>query len=325
MTGTALPHQAAQPSEPDVLVVGSFVVGIVVRTDHLPRRGETLIGDSYHMGPGGKGTNAAIAAARSGANVSLVCRVGDDDYATMAEETLRREGIAVHSVRRTPGVSTAVGLVHLDREHENCIAVYPGANDSLSPRDVDQAVARLGTAPRVVVCQHEVPADTVSHTVRWANSVGAAVVLNPAPFRSIPSEILRQVDVLTPNEGEAHDLYAHAGLDTDDVARRLQRQSGKWVVITTGRSGCTVAGPEGYFEHMPAHRVKAVDTTGAGDTFTGALAAAMATGADIPTACAWALAAAALSTTGVGSVDAIPREDEIRALLEQGLKRPATN
>lgn len=318
-------HDNQQLSEPDVVVVGSFVVGIVVRTDHLPRQGETLIGDRYNIGPGGKGTNAAIAAARSGASVSLVCRVGDDDYATMAEETLRREGVAVNNLLRTPRLPTAVGLVHLDRQHENCIAVYPGANDSLSPEDVEGAVAHLGAVPRVIVCQHEVPADTVTHTVAWAHSVGAAVVLNPAPFRPISPEVLRQVDVLTPNEGEAHAIYRDSSLSTDDVARILQRQSGKWVVITTGGSGCTVAGPEGYFEHMPAYEVDAVDTTGAGDTFTGALAAAIATGADIPAACAWALAAAAMSTTGVGSVDAIPHQKAIRDLIGPSRERPVAH
>lgn len=315
-------QETCSTEKPDVVVVGSFVVGIVVRTQHLPRAGETLVGDRYDIGPGGKGANAAIAAARSGASVAFIGRVGDDDHAGMAERTFRREGVATDYLLRTRDVSTAVGLVHLDAHQENSIAVYPGANDALTAADVDAAKAGLGGDPKVIVCQHEIPADVVDHSVQWGRSIGATVVLNPAPFRPIPPQTLRGVEVLIPNEGEARELVralhgdAHVSADTAQVAMNLQAATGGWVIVSMGSSGCMTAGPGGYLQQMPTHRVEAVDTTGAGDTFTGAVATAIARGATVPQACEWALAAAALSTTGMGSVTAIPTRAEVQKLLD---------
>ncbi|MDQ2853224.1 MAG: ribokinase [Actinomycetota bacterium] len=316
-------QETSSTGQVDVVVVGSFVVGIVVRTAHLPQPGETLIGDRYDVGPGGKGANAAIAAVRSGATVAFVGRVGDDDHAGMAEGTFRREGVVTDFLQRTRDVPTGVGLVHLDTHQENSIAVYPGANDALTGADVDAARAGLSSNPRVIVCQHEVPQDVVAHSVQWGRSIGATVVLNPAPFRPVPLETLQGIEVLVPNEGEAHELLGalHGNLyvaaDPAQLAADLQAVTGRWVVITMGRSGCMTAGPDGYLQQMPTHRVDAIDTTGAGDTFTGALAAAIARGANVPQACEWALAAAALSTTGLGSVRAIPTSEKIQELIDQ--------
>ena len=222
----------------DIIVVGSFVVGMTVRLPRMPYPGETLVADLFDLGVGGKGTDLAVAAARQGKQVAIIARVGDDDFAAMAYDLYVQEGIDSSGVVRTPGEKTAIGLVYLQPNGENTIGFYRGANWRLTPADIEPHIARHQAA-RVLATQLEIPDDTVAAAVRHGRQQGLRVILNPAPARSLPAAILRDVDILTPNEGEARVL---AGLPVNDeataiveVARTLLAQGPRAVIVTWAR------------------------------------------------------------------------------------------
>ena len=229
----------------DLVVVGSFVVGMTVRLPRMPYPGETLVADLFDLGVGGKGTNLAVAAARQGKKVAIIARVGDDDFAAMAYDLYVQEGIDSSGVVRTPGEKTAIGLVYLQPNGENTIGFYRGANWRLTPADIEPHIARHQAA-RVLATQLEIPDDTVAAAVRLGRQQGLRVILNPAPARSLPPAILRDVDILTPNEGEARVL---AGLPVNDkataiveVARTLLAQGPRTVIVTLGGRGLSRGG-----------------------------------------------------------------------------------
>jgi len=301
----------------DIVVAGSFVVGMTVRLPRMPYPGETLVADLFDLGVGGKGTNLAVAAARQGRQVAIIARVGDDDFAAMAYDLYRREGIDSRGVVRTPGEKTAVGLVYLQPNGENTIGLYRGANWQLTPADIEPHIAPHHDA-RVLATQLEIPDEAVAAAVRMARKQGMRVILNPAPARALPAAILREVDILTPNEGEARVL---AGLRADDdatdiveIARALLAQGPRTVIVTRGAHGCLVVTSDGDPQAIPAHPVQPVDTVGAGDAFNGGLAAALAAGMKLPDAARWANITAALSTRAVGAVGGLPAHSEVADL-----------
>lgn len=302
----------------DVLVVGSFVVGMTVRLPRMPYPGESLVADLFDMSVGGKGTNLAVAAARLGKAVAIVARVGEDDFAEMAFQLYAREGIDAVGVMRTPGEKTAVGLVYLQANGENTIGFYRGANWQLSPADVLPHLQRCAEAC-VVAAQLEVPDATVAAALRAARQAGQRTILNPAPARPLSPDILAAADVLTPNEGEARVLAGLAA--TDDtvgmaaVAERLLGLGPRAVIVTLGANGCLLAEPGCAPLHLPAYPVNTVDTVGAGDAFNGALAAALAEGLPLPDAARLANVAAALSTTAIGTVEGLPTHEEVARRL----------
>ena len=305
-----------------IVVVGSSNTDMVVRVTTLPRPGETVIGGDFFTARGGKGANQAVAAARAGGSVALIACVGDDAFGDDTLAALAAEGIEVDHVRRIAGAHSGVALILVDERGENSIAVAPGANALLAPEHV-ASCAELLSSRDVLLTQLETPLESVLAAVRAASDAGARVILNPAPARALPDELLALVSVLTPNEAEAARLAGMPagekhGLEAAAMAL-LSRGVGA-VVITLGARGAYVATTD-HREAIPAYRVEARDTTGAGDVFNGALAVALADRMPLGEAVRFANAAAAISVTRDGAQPAAPRRAEILRLLDGGEAR----
>jgi len=299
-----------------IVVVGSSNTDMVVRVSNLPRPGETVIGGDFFTARGGKGANQAVAAARAGGSVALVACLGDDALGNETLAALAAEGIAVDDVRRIPGARSGVALILVDERGENSIAVAPGANALLTPDQVAPWAERL-SPDDVLLIQLETPIESVLAAVRAASEAAACVILNPAPARDLPDELLALVSVLTPNEAEAARIAAipvGTEHEIEDAATALLRRGVGAVVITLGAAGAYVATAERR-ETIPGHRVEARDTTGAGDVFNGALAVALADRMPLAEAVRFANAAAAISVTRDGAQPAAPRRAEILQLL----------
>lgn len=302
---------------PRIMVVGSSNTDMVVKTERLPAPGETVIGGEFVSVPGGKGANQAVAAARLGAEVVFVARVGSDLFGDASLRNFEREGLVTEYVVRDPERPSGVALIFVDESGENMIAVAPGSNGALSLRDVDRAADVLSECDALIV-QLEVPIETVTHAVWLAHERGVRVILNPAPACPLPKELFAMVDVLTPNESEARQLL---GLQTDQpaddpsVLRRFIDMGVKSVILTLGARGVLAITPN---EHrvIPAPRVQAVDTTAAGDAFTGALGVALSSGMDIWDASKFACRAAATSVTRLGAQCSMPTREEVEAFQE---------
>jgi ribokinase len=280
----------------DVYVVGSINLDLVVRAATLPGPGETVTGGTFERHGGGKSANQAVAAARQGAAVRMIGAVGSDDLGDEAVADLAGEGIDVSAIARV-AAATGVAVIVVDESGENQIAVASGANLELAPDAVEAALA--GAEPGgVVLIALEVPDAPVLAAVRAARAAGLQVVLNPAPARPLPDELLALGPVLTPNEPEAAALSGEA--DPEAAARALTARTGAPVVVTIGSKGALLADGDA-LERIPAPRVEAVDTTGAGDAFNGALATALAAGAGLTDAVRTAVAAAADSVTRPGA------------------------
>ncbi|MCW1245985.1 ribokinase [Pseudomonas sp. SAICEU22] len=298
----------------NVVVIGSLNMDLVTRAPRLPRGGETLIGESFSTIPGGKGANQAVAAARLGAQVSMVGCVGSDAYGQQLRGALLAEGIDCQAVSVVDG-SSGVALIVVDDNSQNAIVIVAGANGELTPTVLERFDAVLQSAD-VIICQLEVPDATVGHALKRGRELGKTVILNPAPAsRALPAEWYAYVDYLIPNESEAMVLSGLAvdSLETAEAAatQLITAGAGK-VIVTLGAQGLMFANGSS-FEHFPAPRVKAVDTTAAGDTFVGGFAAALASGKDEVEAIRFGQVAAALSVTRAGAQPSIPTLLEVQA------------
>ncbi|HVN11903.1 MAG TPA: ribokinase [Kineosporiaceae bacterium] len=293
---------------PRVVVVGSVNADLVIRLPRLPRPGETAGGGVFSVGHGGKGGNQAVAAARLGSQVWLIAALGDDDYGRSARADLEREGV---DTRFVAGVEepTGVAVVLVDHAAENLIAAAPGANEALTPDAVAAAVTALPPGPAVVLASLEIPLPAVEAASRLARARGWPFVLNPAPARPLPPDLLARTAVLTPNEGEL-DVIA------PDGARRLIAAGAGAVVVTRGAAGAVVHDSSGE-TRVPAPAVDAVDTTGAGDGLSGALAWALGSGLPLRDAVGAAVTAASLSTLAPGARAGYPTHDELEAALRR--------
>jgi ribokinase len=296
-----------------VTVVGSLNEDVLVAVSRLPGRGETVIGRSASRAPGGKGANQAASAGLLGPGVHMVGRVGDDPAGDRQLAALAGSRVNVSRVLRTRGVPTGSATIPVEEgTGENLIVVVPGANGELTPEDVEVDSVRRAD---VVLLQLEVPLETVQAAARAATGT---VVLNPAPPQPLPEELLERVAVLVPNE---HELVQLAGADPAErtpveLAALARSAAGGAVVVTLGARGALVVPADGGPALLQAPPpVTPVDTTGAGDCFCGALAQALAAGSPLPEAVGYAVAAAALSTTGPGARGALPGDDEVRAVL----------
>jgi ribokinase len=310
---------------PHVVVVGSVNMDLVVRVPHLPGPGQTLAADGLETIPGGKGANQAVAAARLGARVTMIGRVGDDAFGPRLRAGLEGEGVAVDHLLTTAGCSSGIALIGVETSGENAIIIVAGANGRLSPLDVQERESVIASAD-VLLVQLEVPSETVAAAVAVARRHGVRVILDPAPAPRGPlPEGLRAVDVLTPNQTEAQGL---TGIGADDVsgARRaaaLLLQSGaRSVVVKLGALGALVSEGEGPGVCVPTPRVEAVDTTAAGDAFTAALAVGLAEGLPLPVAARLGCAAGTLAVTRFGAQPAMPTRAEVEAFLPR-LDTPA--
>lgn len=300
----------------DVLVVGSLNMDLRIRTPRLPAPGETLTGSGFDTDGGGKGANQAVAAARQGARVAMLGAVGQDAHGAALLAALQADGIDTHAVERIAGTPSGTAAILLMPDGENSIVVIPGANHALTPERVRAQADRLRQA-RVVVAQLECPLDAVAEALAIAREAGAVTVLNAAPVQPLGDALLGQLDWLVVNEIEAAAL---AGMpvpgpaEARAVAEQLRRRGPRQVLVTLGAEGLVLAGPEGTLA-LPAPRVQAVDTTGAGDTVVGALAAALAAGRPLREALTRAQAAAALAVTRLGTQSAMPTAAEVDHLV----------
>lgn len=304
--------------KPRIVVVGSSNTDMIIRLDRIPRPGETMLGGEFGTAAGGKGANQAVAAARAGGEVTFIARVGQDVFGEQAIDGFKEAGIHVEHVARDASAPSGVALIFVAKNGENSIAVASGANARLSTADVMKAGDAFVDA-RVVLMQLETPMETVQAAAEMAAEEEARVILNPAPARALPNELLRQVAVLTPNETEAELL---TGIKIrDEIAakvacERLIDRGVRAVILTMGARGAFVADGDTRLQ-VPGFRVQPVDTVAAGDVFNGALAVALGEGKPMLTAVKFAGAAAAISVTRAGAQPSAPKREEIDALLAQ--------
>lgn len=301
---------------PVLAVVGSLNIDLVVRAERRPQRGETLLGQSLHIFNGGKGYNQAVAAARSGADVRMIGRVGLDEFGQRLMQSLDHEGIRSEHLTQDAEQTTGSALIVVDPEGDNSIIVVPGANGQVTPEDVDRAADAIRAAD-VLLMQLEVPLETVERAAALAYAASVPVLLNPAPARALPDGLLSQVAVLMPNESEAHLLTGVSVADdagAEAAARALLARGVGAVVMTLGARGALLARGEQLLR-VPGYPVKVVDTTGAGDAFCGALAVQLALGRDLADALRYANAAGALATTVAGAEPAMPERAVIEELM----------
>lgn len=297
-----------------VVVIGSLNMDLVTRAPRLPRGGETLIGQSFATVSGGKGANQAVAAARLGAQVSMVGCVGNDAYGAQLRSALMAEQIDCQAVSTVEG-SSGVALIVVDDNSQNAIVIVAGANGELTPALIGcfDSVLQAGD---VIICQLEVPDATVGHALKRGRELGKTVILNPAPASGpLPAHWYANIDYLIPNESEASAL---SGLPVDSretaeaAATRLVELGAGKVIITLGAQGAVLADGQ-RFEHFAAPIVQAVDTTAAGDTFVGGFAAALASGKSEAEAIRFGQVAAAMSVTRAGAQPSIPTLSEVQA------------
>jgi ribokinase len=314
--GSEPPHQGPRRR---VVVVGSSNQDIVLTVPRLPSPGQTVIGDSITLLPGGKGANQAVAAARAGAHVVFVSAVGNDDGGRQAIDSLRDEGIDSSTVTVYDDQPTGTAVVLVSGDGENEIAIVQGANAALSGADVREALRRLDIGPGdVCLISFEIEDEAVTEAAACAAERGAQLLVNPAPARALNDHILAARPLLLPNSSEAEALSGRTG---DEAAHRLHQMTSAPVIVTRGSSGVLII--DGTEErHVPALPVEAVDTTGAGDTFAGVLAARLADGDRLDDAVSYAVVAAALSVTKAGAREGSPTAAQVAAQLS-ALRSPA--
>jgi ribokinase len=297
---------------PAIFVVGSSNTDMVVKSAKLPASGETVIGGEFLMNPGGKGANQAVAAAKLGAKVTFLCKLGDDIFGRQALEGFKSEGINVEFVLTDASQPSGVALILVDEKGENSIAVASGANGNLQVSELDEIIARIQKGD-IVLLQLEIPIATVEHAIKKCYERGAKVVLNPAPANLLDDAIYPYINIITPNETEAQLLTGVKVMDAPSAelaAEALRKKGVDNVIITLGSKGALV-----YFDKIktliPAPIVNAVDTTAAGDVFNGALAVALSEGNSLEKAAEFACKAASISVTRMGAQASAPKRDEL--------------
>src|SRR5438477_1273287 len=287
---------------PRIAVVGSANIDLTTFTSRFPKPGETIFGDSFDLGFGGKGANQATACRLCGADVFMIARVGSNMFGPATIENFKTLGIDTTHVKQVQGVSSGVAPIFVEPNGQNRIFVVKGANDQLKPADVDAAADLLKTVDCMVL-QFEIPLETVYYSVRFARDNGIRCIVNPAPAAPIDLKALEGLDYFVPNESEAETITGMPVRNVDDArkcAEKLLAGGLKRVILTLGASGSLLAGRD-TMEHVPAFKVNAVDSTGAGDAFIGSFAVFLGEGLSEPEAVRRANLYAGLSTTGVGT------------------------
>ena len=299
-------------------MVGSVNMDLIVKLRKLPVVGETVIGGTFKMSPGGKGANQAVAAAKLGAESYFVGRIGADDFGKALMENFKRTGVNSEYVTVDRDAHTGVALIMVDQAGKNLIAVASGANSKCSVEDVDRAKDLIEKAS-VLLLQLEIPVEVVQHAALLAKQGRSKVILNPAPARPLPKKLFELIDVIVPNEVEAEVLTGIPVKDLSSAREAGEKLLGfgtEAVVITLGERGALLVEKEGY-DLVPGVSVEAVDTTGAGDAFCGALAFALATGKSLKEAVFIANCAGALATTKIGAQEALPTLKELESFLKE--------
>jgi ribokinase len=308
-------------NKPKICVVGSSNIDLVVKSQRLPSCGETILGGEFLMVPGGKGANQAVAAAKLGAEVYFIAKLGDDIFGTQSFTNFKKEGVNTKYVTRTNKALSGVASIAVDEAGNNTIVVAPGANHLLMPEDVKRAEKDI-TSCGAMVCQLEIPVKTVEFAARLAKKFKIPFILDPAPAQKLSRELLKMTDIIKPNETEAQILTGIEVTDTrtaGKAAGKLLKWGVKTVIITMGAKGCFVAN-SGINEFYPGRRVKAVDSTAAGDAFVGGLAYCISSGANILEAVSFAGDVAALSVTKMGAQSSMPSMKEVEKFVKNKKK-----
>jgi ribokinase len=296
-----------------ILVVGSSNTDMVIKADHFPEPGETIIGNGFFMNPGGKGANQAVACSRLGGDVVFICKCGNDIYGKQSVELFNDEGIDTSYMLFDPKHPSGVAMITVDHNAENCIVVESGANATLCVNDLQKLQHVIENAS-IVLMQLEIPIETVEFVANSAHKKGVKVILNPAPACLLSTSLLSNVSILTPNRTEAEMLSGVKVKDVataEEAARKIQQKGVDTVIITLGVDGAVILNHTGEFTNIPGVVVNAIDTTAAGDVFNGALAVALFQQKDIPDAVKYACRAAALSATRPGAQSSAPYKKEL--------------
>jgi ribokinase len=302
-----------------IIVIGSCNTDMVIKADRLPIPGETVIGGTFLMNAGGKGANQAVAAARQGGSVVFISKTGNDVFGKQSIELYKSEGINTEYIFSDPKLPSGVALIMVDAHGENCIAVASGANGSLVAVDIEKAKTEIESADYVLM-QLEIPIETVEYAAQMAAAKGIPVILNPAPARTLSDQLLKSIYLVTPNETEAEILSGIKVFDWDSARQAADVISAKGVdnvVITMGSMGAFVKEKDEYHV-VEATKVVAIDTTAAGDSFSGALCVGLSEGKSILDSVKAAARVAALTVTRMGAQSSIPYRNEI-PLLESRL------
>jgi ribokinase len=304
-----------------IVVIGSSNSDMVVRVPHIPKEGETVMGNSFQILPGGKGANQAVAAARLGTKVTFIASIGTDDLGNTAIKGLKKEHIDIHAIYR-PEVNSGTALIFVSDSGQNSIAVSPESNALLTPQHMQEHQKVISNAS-YVLAQLETPIETVLEASKIAKTHKVPFVLNPAPAQPLPKELLKNVSILTPNETEASILSGIEVIDKNSAikaGKALLSLGIKTIVITMGANGVLLI-DETNCQHVEAHSVTAIDTTAAGDTFNGALVHALSQNNNINESIIYANAASALSVTKFGAQPSVPYKDDVTKFLRVLLGR----
>lgn len=295
-----------------ILVVGSSNTDMVIQTDHLPVPGETILGGTFFMNPGGKGANQAVAIARLDGKVTFICKIGKDVFGYQSKQLFEDEGIDVSHIFFDAEQPSGIAMITVDNKAENCITVASGANMNLTPDDLASAQSAINEA-EIILLQLEIPMNTVEYVARTAKKQNKKVILNPAPAQPLSEELLKSLYLITPNETEAELITGQKITDVETAikAASLIRAKGvENVIITMGSQGALVY-TGNICELVPAYKVKAIDTTAAGDIFNGALAVAIAEGHGWIEAARFACKASAIAVTRAGAQSSAPYRKEV--------------
>ena len=296
-----------------ILVVGSLNVDMVMNVDHMPAEGETILCDGMTLVPGGKGANQACAAGRLGTDVAMLGAIGDDDYGALQLKSLSEAGVEVGGLLKKEGQNTCTAFITVNKSGNNSIVVVPGANSAFRPEDIE-ANRELIEQCEIMILQLEIPLDTVCYAAKLAKSLGKTVILDPAPVpEHFPEELYEYVDIVKPNETELGMLtgIAEAQKHLTEAAQVLKARGVKNVLVTLGGDGVYINPESGEEIRIPACKVKAVDTTAAGDSFTAALAAMLLNGESLEAAAEFANRVSAIVVTRKGAQSSIPTIDEV--------------
>ncbi len=299
-----------------IVVVGSLNVDLTFSVNSIPSRGETVSAKDFHVSPGGKGANQAIAAARLGADVSMVGRVGADPYGDMMLSNMHGNKVDTSHIFTDTMLKTGTAMITVEKGGTNTIAVYQGANGACLPSDVDAAEDIISKACALIV-QLEIPIESVERAVCLAKKHSVFTILNPAPVCELTPELLSNVDLLVPNETEAEYLAKmriESSRDAVEAARKLRSMGPERVVVTLGAKGAVFAGPEGEI-YTPSYLIDAVDSTGAGDTFLAALTVALMDQMEMSSALSYACAAGGIATSRMGAQSAFPTREDVEGFL----------
>ena len=305
---------------PEIIVIGSLNADLVQNVDRLPKPGETVVGGNLETFSGGKGANQAVAAGRMGARVSMIGQLGNDSLASLLLTSLKSAGASTDLVGRSD-CSTGAAVILVLPDGENVIVISPGANATVTPSLATERLSILREGS-YLLSQLEVPIESVQESLAVAKARNATTILDPAPARPLPAELLQNVDFLTPNETETLTLLGGPSLsmdvdsDVEQAARKILALGPRTVVLKLGARGCMIATEQGSIR-VPGFKVSAVDTTAAGDVFNGAFATALAEGQTVQHAARFANAAAALSVTRPGAQNSVPSRREVNRFLSE--------